>query len=93
MKIYFEGKESSDKIWDIQDIICNLCNKSCRTEDGASFEYAELQAKWGFYSQEPNRDLESHSSHLCQPCYEVLIYRFHEPPDIKFYDTFTGEEL
>lgn len=50
------------------DITCDICNKSCKDELG-NFEYALLEADWGYTS---NKDLEQHSCYMCETCYDKV---------------------
>jgi len=54
---------------DIIDIICDICNRSTRTEFG-DYEYAELSARWGYSS---SKDEEYHEICLCEKCYDQVI--------------------
>ena len=48
----------------IKDIICDCCGQSCATPHG-DFEFASLNAHWGYYS---GRDLERWDCDLCEGC-------------------------
>jgi len=47
----------------VEDIICDCCGKSCKTDYG--FEYMTMLAKWGFGS---NKDMERWGAHICERC-------------------------
>lgn len=61
-----ELKKLSDN-W--QDVICDKCGKSCRDSMGMNFEYAEIEACWGFASK---KDLEHHTAQVCEACYDAI---------------------
>lgn len=52
------------------DVVCDVCDKSCKVDDFSNLEYAMLLADWGYGS---TRDGEQHEAHFCQECYEHLI--------------------
>ncbi len=63
---------------EITDIICDLCGKSCwkgdpnNRKDGG-FEYAELLARWGYYSD--NKDTDKWECHICEDCCDKLPFK------------------
>ena len=73
----------------VVDIICDCCGKSCREiqstvmnksridegEPSYYFEYMELKANWGFFS---NKDGGEWVAHLCEKCVDEKF------SDIKF---------
>lgn len=52
----------------IDDIFCDICGKSCKTEYG--FEYLECNTVWGFNS---NKDMESWTAHICEKCVDEKL--------------------
>lgn len=50
------------------DIICDICNQSCKDDIG-NFEYATLEGDWGYSS---SKDLEQHSCYMCENCYDKV---------------------
>jgi len=60
-------KSSSCGDW--EDILCDKCGKSCRDSLGMNFEYAEIEAYWGYGS---SKDTESHKAEVCELCYDAL---------------------
>ena len=48
-----------------EDVICDICGKSCKTEHG--FEYMKLKTWWGF---ESNHDMEKWTAQVCESCVE-----------------------
>lgn len=62
MKTY--KKELVDKI---DDIICDMCYKSCRC--GFNFEHMELYAKWGYGSK---KDMTKWEAHFCEDCVDKI---------------------
>ena len=58
------------------NIICDICHESCvpksLNKDDPITEFVELKGSFGYYSENPCRDLESHHCYICQPCYEKL---------------------
>ena len=59
----------------LDDIVCDVCGSSCRTEcseqaEGASMvEYATLEALWGYCSR---RDGEQYRCDMCENCFEKI---------------------
>lgn len=53
----------------VEDILCDVCGKSCRDSAGINFEVATLSEKWGFGSR---KDCEHHECHLCEDCYDKV---------------------
>ena len=63
----------------ITDVLCDSCGKSCkadefimenplRVDNGRKmyiFEYMELKANWGFFS---NKDLTNYTAAICEQC-------------------------
>lgn len=78
--------EKTNKVVDtLVDVICDCCDKSCDTDPnfpGQSFEYAELTARWGFYS---NKDEQQHSSIICEACYDRMLEVLNIKPKIIHY--------
>lgn len=54
------------------DIICDKCGKSTRDSMDMNFEYAEIEACWGFCSR---KDAEHHTAQLCEDCYDTIGLR------------------
>lgn len=50
------------------DIICDICGKSCKTEYG--FEYLDCNTTWGF---ESDKDMETWSAHICEKCVDEKL--------------------
>jgi ribosomal-protein-alanine N-acetyltransferase len=55
----------------LKDIRCNKCGQSCKQEH--NFEYATLDARWGY---DTKRDNEFHEAHLCESCWEEIVKDF-----------------
>ncbi len=79
-------KKVQKTIEELDDIKCNKCGKSClnypdmiNTVRTADYEFATLQAQWGYWS---NKDDEAHESHLCEKCYDEIIATFKIPPTV-----------
>jgi hypothetical protein len=55
---------------EVEDIICDICGKSCLTDcsmgDPAMSEYATLEAVWGYCSA---RDGERYVCEMCEDCF------------------------
>lgn len=63
----------------VVDIICDSCGKSCKKEEyvvdnehnpeygknSPIFEYMELSANWGYWS---DKDTEKWTAHICEKC-------------------------
>lgn len=58
---------------------CNQCGQVIQSTN-AYEEYVEVSKSWGYFS---NKDLETHSFHLCESCYDDIIKNFIIPIDIK----------
>ena len=71
----------------MEEIRCDVCHELCTPkgllEDKAWFERnklepceinecIELKGRWGYFSENPIRDLEEHEAIICQPCYEKI---------------------
>jgi hypothetical protein len=54
-------------VW--QDIICDKCGKSCLDKEGMNFEYATVEAYWGYGS---DKDLYHDEAQVCEQCYDAL---------------------
>jgi len=73
----------------VEDIVCNCCGLSCKrkvatTRDDVQYHnhiYATISAHWGWGS---NKDMEKHTSHICESCYDKFISTFKIEPDIDF---------
>lgn len=62
-------------------IVCNVCGKKLKMENGILTEDAfEAVKEWGYFS---NRDMEVHHFNLCEECYEKMIAGFQVPVHIK----------
>ncbi|PKM93381.1 MAG: hypothetical protein CVU84_16310 [Firmicutes bacterium HGW-Firmicutes-1] len=67
-----ENKENNE-------IKCNQCGQVIQ-DTSAYEEYLEVSKSWGYFS---NKDLQTHTFHLCESCYDGLIEKFIIPIDIK----------
>ena len=50
------------------DVICDICHKSCKPDKEDQFysaEYMELYANWGYNTQS---DMERWTAHVCYSC-------------------------
>jgi len=60
---------------EVCDVICSVCKKSTKgdlkDEDNGSCEFAELNARWGYWSH--GLDTQVHQIHFCQGCYEEML--------------------
>lgn len=63
------GDPKNDGCENWEDIICDKCGKSCRDDAGDNYEYAEIEACWGFNSR---KDLAHHTAQICENCYDAL---------------------
>lgn len=64
----------------IEDVVCDFCKESCRKEALGSlvgFEYAELNASWGYYSD--SLDCVNRTLQICQKCWEALLDKYKIP--------------
>lgn len=52
----------------ILDVLCDNCGKSCKVHCG-NFEYATIQADWGY---ESCADGNRYFAHICQDCFRSL---------------------
>lgn len=55
------------KVERVEDVICDVCGRSCKTKCG--YEFALLKAEWGYESR---KDTEYHECHICESCYDKL---------------------
>jgi len=53
----------------LEDVICDVCGKSCRDSDNLNFEYATLHADWGHCS---NKDGIGWTGHICYRCADKI---------------------
>jgi hypothetical protein len=58
---------------ELEDIICDVCGKSCLTDcsmdDPAMSEYATLEGIWGYCSK---KDGERYLCEMCEGCFEKV---------------------
>lgn len=52
-----------------EDVICDKCGKSCLDSEAMNFEYASIEACWGFCTR---KDAEHHTAELCEDCYDAI---------------------
>ncbi len=52
----------------VQDVLCDSCGKSCKTEYG--FEYLKLSTHWGYFS---NKDLVKYDAQICEQCVDEKL--------------------
>jgi hypothetical protein len=66
----------------IEDITCDICGKSCNCNppDSYSYEYATLDASWGYHS---HKDGRSDEAHICESCYDKIVEHFNIKISIK----------
>lgn len=48
---------------------CDICGQACKKESYCDYEYALLNAAWGYDS---NKDLEEHRCIMCEDCYDKV---------------------
>lgn len=61
-------------------VICNVCGKELKIENGILKEDAfEVYKEWGYFSE---KDLEVHKFVICEKCYDEWIKTFALPIDI-----------
>lgn len=69
------SKKKSYSYDSIEDIICDYCGSSCKTQIHQkikNFEFATLNASWGYYS---DSDGKSYKIQLCEKCfYDVIAH-------------------
>jgi hypothetical protein len=63
------GIESVD-VEVVQDVICDICGKSCLCDETQEFEYSQLLAKWGYGSA---LDGQSWDQTFCAECSAGLM--------------------
>lgn len=74
-------KSGNEKQNENNPILCNVCGKKLKVENGIMKEDAfEATKEWGYFSK---RDMEIHHFNLCEECYENMIAGFQVPVDIK----------
>ena len=63
-----------------KEIICNVCGRKLRMENGILKEDAfEAKKQWGYFS---GKDAVLHSFVLCEACYDEMVSRFQIPVDV-----------
>lgn len=61
----------------INKVICNGCARVIITDNGIFKEdVVEIQKEWGYFS---DKDLEIHSFHICESCYDKITSEFKVP--------------
>jgi hypothetical protein len=60
-------------------VVETLCNKCGGKIDMTYGSKAHLLGDWGYGS---NKDNETHSSDLCEPCYDGIVSTFAIPPTV-----------
>jgi uncharacterized C2H2 Zn-finger protein len=58
---------------------CNRCGQDMPHEDNHG-DYLKVNKSWGYFS---NKDLQTHTFHLCEACYDDIIKDFIIPVEIK----------
>lgn len=53
---------------DIEDIICDVCGKSCNTDTG--FERLTMNAQWGFMTK---KDFQKWEADVCEKCVDEKL--------------------
>ncbi len=64
----------------MEDVVCDFCKTSCRKEafgSLADFEYATLNAYWGYFSD--GLDCVNRELQMCQKCWEALLDKHQIP--------------
>ncbi|MDF2544736.1 MAG: hypothetical protein K0S47_4454 [Herbinix sp.] len=76
MKRAESGKKGGDHA-----ILCNVCGKNLKVENGILKEDAfEATKEWGYFSK---RDMEIHHFNICEECYEKMIAGFQIPVEVE----------
>lgn len=81
-----KNKIVPSEIMATEDIVCDICKQSCRkhstTHDNGSnqdsYEYAEIEADWGFFS---GKDMTRYTAQICEGCFDkhlVPLIDFHK---------------
>jgi len=65
----------------IENVVCNCCGNEILIE-GTGYEFATLQAVWGYGS---GKDGEEHRSEICEKCYNTIVSSFKIQPYINKY--------
>lgn len=64
----------------MEQLICNVCGKTLKTEHGILLEDAfEAVKDWGYFSK---KDLQRHSFTVCEARYDNWIRTFKVPPEV-----------
>ena len=58
-------KREKAEIEVLKDITCDCCGKSCKQVNSPDYEFAQIKADWGYYSQ---RDGDKWECDLCESC-------------------------
>ena len=74
-------KYSSNENKEIEEVVCNCCGKTIKTEHGIVKEGIFMaEIKWGYFSE---KDGEIHSFDMCEACYDKMTESFQVPIERK----------
>lgn len=67
------SKKITVEVNSIDDVICNICEKSCIPPNGPKdqMEGIEIFTHFGYWSK---HDMEHHHAHVCEDCYFKHIF-------------------
>lgn len=66
-------------------LLCNICGKELKTENGILKEdCVTVEKEWGYFS---GKDLEVHKFCICEACYDAMIKNFNVPVAIEEQET------
>ena len=65
----------------IMNVVCNVCGKVLKSENGILKEDAfEAVKEWGYFSK---KDLEVHKFVMCEECYDSFVKSFAVPVTVE----------
>lgn len=58
-------KKATKEIEELEDLICDICGKSCRDHLDMNYEFSTLSASWGYGS---SKDTTQWHGDFCENC-------------------------
>ena len=62
-------KTTIKEIEEIEDVLCDICGKSCRDGYDMNYEFSTLSASWGYGS---HKDSERWYGEFCESCSDKI---------------------
>ena len=57
------------EVEEIEDILCDICGKSCKDNSSNLYEFLTLHASWGYGS---HRDCTTWDGEICESCSDKI---------------------